>query len=118
MLLPLVALPEPVITVHVRFGSFAPAAVSMLVRVTPHPDNREVCWGLLSEDGDSMASCREITGDSPKTQPLIIYPHVSEGHYDAFAQVHRIPSETFRGGVAGRDTFRFRVLGPYDSLGE
>ena len=111
---PGIAVPEPIVTIRVRYGSFAPAAVLMTVRVEPHPDNRRVCWGLRSTDGDAMLSCRDLTGDSPKTQPLITYPNVSAGHYEAFAEVYRVPSPTSKGGIAGREIFHFRVRGIFD----
>ena len=111
-----IAAPEPIVTIKVRHGRFTPASVMMTVRVEPHPDNRAVCWGLRSNDGDAMLSCRDITGESPKTQPLITYPNVSEGHYEAFAMVYRAQSSSFRGGIAGQATYRFTVLGLFGEV--
>ena len=80
------AVPDITVTSPFKFG-FAPATVSLRVRVEPHPDNRVLC--IEYDGGMYSRSCQDHVGlDAPITL-WKTYTNVSAGDYTLVAAIIR-----------------------------
>lgn len=71
-------------------NQFAPGSIQLTVRMAPDAANRELCYGLESEDAETRRSCLSLNGEAA---PSVIrpsrYTNLSAGEYVAYAELAR-----------------------------